>query len=81
MSVGACTLSTMESRVYQPGARPDVLVTVDGLEYPGELRMWQRREDASWWANVNWSRGGQRYVDTAPASDVRPDETDSRAAL
>jgi hypothetical protein len=63
----------MEARVYRPDERPDVLATIHGVEYPGELRMWQQHEDGSWWADVNWSRDGQRYVDTVPAGDLRPD--------
>ncbi len=76
LSVTAHSLDGMEARVYRPDERPDVLVTVEGVEYPAELPMWQQREDGSWWANVNGSLDGQRYVGTFSAAVVRLDERD-----
>lgn len=57
--------------VFRPDERPDVEVLVDDVWYPGELRAWQRRADG-WWANVNWTRDGMRYLDTVLADRVRP---------
>lgn len=63
---------------FRPDERPDVLVTVDGVEYPGELRAWQERADG-WWANVQWRTGpGVMFLDTVPADRVRPDESTER---
>lgn len=59
---------------YRPDERPDVEVLVGDAWYPGELRAWQQREDG-WWANVNWSRDGMRYLDTVPAANVRQTPT------
>lgn len=71
----------MTSRVFRPDERPDILVTIEGVEYPGELRMWQQRDDGSWWAQVNWrSASGSTRIDTVPADDVRADETEPRRA-
>ena len=71
----------VESRAYRPDERPDVLVTVEGVEYPGELRMWQQREDGSWWAQVNYrSEPGANRIDTVHADEVRPDMTEPRRA-
>lgn len=77
MSAPGRSLRRMTTIVFAPDERPDIEVCIDGAWCPGELRMWQQREDGSWWANVNWSRDGQRYVDTLPADDIRPDERPS----
>lgn len=69
----------MESRVYRPDERPDVEVRMDGVWHQGELRAWQQRDDGSWWANVQWRPApGETYLDTVPAADVRPDESQPR---
>lgn len=56
--------------VYRPDQRPDIEVLVDDVWHPGELRAWQQRPDG-WWANVNWTINGMRYLDTIPADRVR----------
>lgn len=64
----------MSTSVYDPGERPDIFVTIEGVEYPGELRMWQQR-DGDWWAQVNYrSEPGTNRITTVPAGDVRLDE-------
>lgn len=60
------------TRVYAPSERPDIEAMVDGEWFRGELRMWTQREDGSWWAQVNYSRGaGRRFLTTLPAEHVR----------
>ena len=56
-----------------PAERPEVEGLVDGVWYPGELRMWTKARDGSWSANVMWSRvSGENRLDTVPADHVRP---------
>jgi len=58
---------------YPPADRPEVKVLVDGVWYPGELRMWTQAIEGSWFANVTWSRvSGKPWLDTVPANHVRP---------
>jgi hypothetical protein len=54
-----------------------VLVTIEGVEYPGEVLLWHQREDGARWANVNRSRETQQYVDTVPAEGVGPGATNN----
>jgi hypothetical protein len=64
-------------RTYTPGERPDVEVLVDGQWWPGELRQWSQDEEGNWWANVTWRREpGHTHIDTVPAEQVRPVQTD-----
>ena len=45
----------MRAIVYPIADRPDVEVSVDGRRY-GLLRMWNRHDDGTWWAQVQSSR-------------------------
>jgi len=60
--------------VYKPHERPDVEVLVDGVWFPGELRMWTQRDDGTWSADVRWSEGtgASSRLDTFPADQIRP---------
>lgn len=53
-----------------------VQVEVDGQWWPGDLRMWSRREDG-WWGQVSWTRApGETLIDHFPAGRIRLDKTD-----
>lgn len=63
----------MRPIVYPIAGRPEVEVIVDGIWYFGELRMWSRRHDGSWWGQVRWSRApGETMLGSFPADAVRP---------
>jgi hypothetical protein len=52
--------------------RPDVEVLVDGVGRTGELRMWVRREDGTWWGQVQWRPDEPtRVLGTFPAEQIR----------
>ncbi len=62
----------MQPIVYPIADRPDGEVTVDGAWHYGLLRMWNRHDDGTWWAQVQWSRApGETMLGTFPASRVR----------
>ena len=59
--------------VYRIAERPEVEVNVAGDWHYGQLRMWTRRPDGSWWAQVTWRRApGENMIDRSrrPASDA-----------
>lgn len=63
----------MDPVSYRPDERPEVEVLVDGVWFPGELRMWFQHEDGSWRENVMWSRvPGENRLDNVPAERVGP---------
>jgi hypothetical protein len=73
-SAPVASVPAVTSRVFRPDERPDVQVRIDGVWYPGELRMWQRRKDG-WWANVTWRTGpGLTFVGSVPQDDVRRED-------
>ena len=63
----------MHNVVYKTGwDRPLVEVLIDGVWYPGELRMWTQHDDQGWTANVSWtSKPGSTFLTTVPAEQVR----------
>ena len=58
--------------VYPIADRPDVEVRVDGVWRCGQLRMWSRHDNGTWWAQVQWSRApGETMLGSFPAPLVR----------
>lgn len=57
---------------YRADERPDVEVELDGLCYPGELRMWRQDDHGSWTAQVTWRRRpGENHIGDFPRDRVR----------
>jgi hypothetical protein len=61
--------------VYAPGDRPDVEVLIETTWYPGELRMWSKK-DARWVAQCTYrTEPGKTRIASVDQDNVRLDTT------
>ena len=69
-----------EQRDYAPGDRPGVEVMVDGRWLVGELRRWSRRDDGTWWGNVQYRPADEPtwHLGTFPSDRIRGPRPETR---